>query len=153
MTQHNHNRDQSRHFPRLKTICARTTALVALFVFSPAANAETHPSLKRANNEVDSEFSDKELQTTVMDRFTGSPEERAIADMKLTAIWLILASHINGRVSDEDGMVRSTDTRITRSDFVTALRRAAETNSIAKIEQFASLAPKYGALKDALKQY
>ena len=127
-------------------------------VFSPLWTRSAADKLLSANthcadNGFESGFTDAQLAEIVRSRFSGDAQGRAKADLALTGAWIQLASKMSGGLSDEGGMVRSTDSRPTRSDLVTALRRAAKVDPIAGMEGFASLAPQYGELKKALKRY
>ena len=127
-------------------------------VFAPLWTRSAAQKLLKANtacaeNGFDSGFTDAQLKQLIDTRFSGDADQRAKADLRLTGAWLQLASRMSGGLSDEGGMVESTDSRPTRSDLVTALRRAAQTDPIAAMEGFASLSPQYGALKAKLKDY
>lgn len=127
-------------------------------VFAPLWTREAAEKLMLANptcqeNGFDSGFTDDELRAAIDDRFTGDAGQRASGDLKLTATWLVIASRMSGGLSDEGGMVRSTDARPTRSDLVTALRDAGQSDPIKAMERFSSLSPQYDMLKDALKHY
>lgn len=127
-------------------------------VFAPLWTRSAAEQLVKANptcrdNGFDSGITDDELRAAIDARFSGSAVSRAEADLRLTATWLILASKMSGGLSDEGGMVRSTTNRPTRSDLVSAIRRAAQVDPIAEMEKFAALSPQYDALKAALKQY
>ena len=127
-------------------------------VFAPLWSRNAAERLLAANaacaeNGFDSGFTDAQFEQIVRTRFSGTAQDRAQADLRLTGAWIQLASRMSGGLSDEGGMVRSTDSRPTRSDLVTSLRRAAKDDPIAEMEGFASLAPQYGELKRALKRY
>ncbi|MGB6230694.1 MAG: L,D-transpeptidase family protein [Litorimonas sp.] len=127
-------------------------------VFKPLWTRKAAEKLMAANptcrdNGFDSGFTDEEIRAAIDARFSGDAEARAAGDLRLTATWLVLASKLSGGLSDEGGMVRSTDTRPTRSDLVQALRSAGESDPIEAMERFASLSPQYAKLRDALKQY
>jgi len=127
-------------------------------VFAPLWTREAAEKLMLANptcqeNGFDSGFTDDELRAAIDERFTGDAGERASGDLKLTATWLVIASRMSGGLSDEGGMIRSTDARPTRSDLVTALRDAGQSDPIKVMERFSSLSPQYDMLKDALKHY
>ena len=127
-------------------------------VFAPLWSRSAAEKLLKANtacaeNGFESGFTDEQIRAAVDARFSGTAEQRARADLRLTATWLGLASKMSGGLSDEGGMVRSTDSRPTRSDLVTALRSAAQSDPIEAMEGFASLSPQYDALKNSLKRY
>ncbi|MEM7729403.1 MAG: L,D-transpeptidase family protein [Pseudomonadota bacterium] len=127
-------------------------------VFAPLWSREAAEKLMAANptckeNGFDSGFTDEELRDAIDARFNGTDAQMAAGDIELTATWLTLASLMSGGLSDEGGMVKSTDSRPTRSDLVTALRSAGESDPIEAMKTFSSLAPQYGALRDALRQY
>ena len=127
-------------------------------VFAPLWTRSAATKLLEANtacaeNGFDSGYTDAQIKAMVDARFTGTAEARARADIRLTGAWLTLASRMSGGLSDEGGMVKSTEARPTRSDLVTALRSAAKSDPIAAMERFASLSPQYGALKGKLATY
>lgn len=127
-------------------------------VFAPLWTRSSAEQLMRINetskdNGFNSGYNDEELRAAIDQRFSGSAEQRAHADLKLTATWLVLASKLSGGLSDEGGMVESTDTRPTRSDLIVALRKAGQNDPIKAMEEFASTAPQYSELKNALKKY
>lgn len=127
-------------------------------VFAPIWTRDAAEMLMEANptcrdNGFDSGISDAELRTAIDARFNGDAAARAAGDLELTATWLVLASRLSGGLSDEGGMVRSTEAGPTRSDLVVALRNAGQSDPIKAMEQFASLSPQYGELKKALKKY
>lgn len=98
-------------------------------------------------------ITDTEIRALINSRFSGTDKQRATADIRLTAIWLMVASKMSGGLSDKGNMVRSTEARTTRSDLVVALRKAGQDNPIDTLEDYQSKAPQYGALKNALIQY
>ena len=127
-------------------------------VFNPLWTRSAAEKLLDANkacaeNGFESGYTDAQFKAMVDARFSGTAKERARADIRLTGAWLKLASRMSGGLSDEGGMVRSTDSRPTRSDLVTALRSAAKSDPIKAMERFASLSPQYDALKSKLKTY
>ncbi|MGB3457666.1 MAG: L,D-transpeptidase family protein [Litorimonas sp.] len=127
-------------------------------VFAPLWTRDAAEALMRANptceeNGFDSGYTDEQLRAAIDKRFNGSDAEQAKGDIALTATWMTLASKMSGGLSDEGGMVKSTDSRPTRSDLVVALRKAGQEDPMAALEMFASPAPQYGALKTALKRY
>lgn len=127
-------------------------------IFAPIWTRQAAGKLLQANptcrdNGVNSGITDEELETLIDQRFSGNDDQRAMSDLRLTATWLTLTSIVSGGLSDEGGMVRSTETGPTRSDLVVALRKAGAEDPIAAMEEFASMAPQYQELKKALKQY
>lgn len=127
-------------------------------VFAPLWTRTAAEQLKAANpacaeNGFESGYTDEQLEAAVEARFTGTDSEKARADVVLTATWITLASKMSGGLSDEGGMVQSTDARPTRSDLVVSLRQAGQGDPIEAMEAFASSAPQYSKLKDALKEY
>lgn len=127
-------------------------------LFAPLWTEDAAQRLLAANptcrdNGFDSGITDEELQRAINARFTGSAEQRAEGDLRLTATWLVLASKLSAGLSDEGGMVRSTETRVTRSDLVASILNAAANDPIAELENFAALSPQYDLLKEKLKKY
>ena len=127
-------------------------------VFSPLWTKDAAEALMRANpacreDGVDSGITDEQLRAAIDARFSGTAEQRAAADLRLSATWLRLASAVSGGLSDEGGMVRSTEAAPTRSDLVSALVRAGSGDPVAEFQQFASSQPQYHDLKRALKRY
>ena len=127
-------------------------------VFAPLWTREAAEKLLKVNgtcaeNGFDSGFTDAQIEQAIKARFSPDAATRARADLRLTATWLTLASKMSGGLSDDGGMVKSTEARPTRSDLVTSLRRAAKTDPVAEMEGFASLSPQYQELKKALKRY
>jgi len=127
-------------------------------VFAPIWTRDAAEKLMAANptckeNGFDSGYTDAQLRAAIDRRFSGTAQQRARADLQLTATWLVLASKMSGGLSDEGGMVKSTDTRPTRSDLIVSLRKAGQSDPIKAMEEFASIAPQYGELKRALKRY
>ncbi|GHB02803.1 murein L,D-transpeptidase [Algimonas arctica] len=127
-------------------------------VFAPLWTRKAAERLMQANptckeNGLDSGYTDAQLREAIDNRFSGTAEQRALADLRLTETWLVLASKMSGGLSDEGGMVSSTDDRPTRSDLIVALSKASQTDPIKSMEEYASMAPQYGELKTALKRY
>ncbi|MGJ8560094.1 MAG: L,D-transpeptidase family protein [Litorimonas sp.] len=127
-------------------------------VFAPLWNRNSAELLMQANpmsqeHGFDTGITDEEIRALINSRFSGTDKQRATADIRLTAIWMVLASKMSAGLSDEGNMVRSTDARPTRSDLVVALRQAAQNNPIDALEKYASQAPQYGELKRSLKLY
>lgn len=127
-------------------------------VFAPIWTRDAAEKLVDANatckeNGIDSGYTDAQIRAAIDARFMGNADARADGDLMLTATWLIMASKLSGGLSDEGGMVKSTMTGPTRSDLVVALRKAGQSDPIATMKEFSSLAPQYSKLRDALKTY
>ncbi|WP_416878891.1 L,D-transpeptidase family protein [Litorimonas sp.] len=103
---------------------------------------------------LDVSLENKDLQALIEQRFNAkNPEERASAEIALTALWLKLTSQISGGLSDEGEGVKSLKDSPVRSELVTALRDAAQNDPIEEIENFTSTAPQYRNLRKALENY
>ena len=127
-------------------------------VFAPLWTREAAEKLMKANpacrdEGVESGITDEQLRAAIDARFTGSAEERAKADLRLSATWLRLASTVSGGLSDQGGMVRSPEAAPARSDLVAALVRAASGDPVSEFKQFSSSAVQYRDLQRALKTY
>lgn len=127
-------------------------------LFAPLWNRRSAEQLMQANpvsqeNGFESGITNADIRGLINSRFSGTDKDRATADVKITSVWLILASKMSGGLSDEGKMVRSTQARPTQSDLVIALRTAGQSDPIAMLEKYSSKAPQYGALKQSLKLY
>ncbi|WP_298917050.1 L,D-transpeptidase family protein [uncultured Algimonas sp.] len=127
-------------------------------VFAPLWSRDAAEALLSASPDwrdkgLDAGISDEELQGVVDARFSGTDAEKALADIRLSATWMALASAKSGGLSDEGGMVKSSDTRPTRSELVAALKQAGEGDPIKALQDFAPDAPQYGMLEEALTRY
>lgn len=95
-----------------------------------------------------------DLQALIDQRFEAkSPEQRASAEIALTALWLKLTSQISGGLADEGEGVESLKDAPVRSELVTSLRQAAKGDPIEEMESFTSAAPQYKNLRKALENY
>ena len=95
-----------------------------------------------------------DLQALIDQRFEAkSPEQRASAEIALTALWLKLTSQISGGLADEGEGVESLKDSPVRSELVTSLRQAAKGDPIEEMESFTSEAPQYKNLRKALENY
>ena len=127
-------------------------------LFQPLWSTASAKKLLEANAtyrdyKFDSGVTDDELSDIVDAHLYGTMEERAEADLKLSATWLIIASKVSGGLTDEGAMVRSTKSKPTRSELVVSLINAADQDPITELEKFASFSPQIDMLEKALKQY
>ena len=96
----------------------------------------------------------QELQALIEQRFEKKDSDaRASAEIALTALWLKLTAQISGGLSDEDEGVESLEDSSVRSELVTSLREAANSDPIDEMESFTSTAPQYKNLRKALENY
>lgn len=95
-----------------------------------------------------------DIDTLIKQRFeTDAPEERASAEIALTALWLKLTSEISGGLSDEGEAEKSLKDSPARSELVTSIKQAADNDPIEEMESFTSTAPQYKNLRKALENY
>lgn len=103
---------------------------------------------------LESSLKEKDLRSLIEQRFTSeNPEDRASAEIALTALWLKLTSQISGGLSDEGEGVKSVKDSPVRSELVTSLKDAAQGDPIQEMESFTSTAPQYRNLRKALENY
>ncbi len=82
----------------------------------------------------------------------GEPEDRAIADMKLSVAWLRMASAVSGGLADE-GQAVSRYNRPSRPQLNLAIKQAAAGAPYSTLSLFEPEHPQYRGLKQALQRY
>lgn len=94
------------------------------------------------------------VERIVEQRFeAASDDDRAKADLMLTAVWLRVAAAVSGGLNDEGAAVASLTNQPARSLLTAALRQAGEGDAIGTLSHFEPDNAQYNGLKRALLKY
>lgn len=107
-----------------------------------------------ASHGLASDFNKEALDILITNRFESrNPNTQATAELKLTALWLRLASLASGGLTDQGEAVKSNFNAPVRSELTQSIKRAARGKPIAELEDFTPNAPQYLNLRRALEKY